>query len=112
MGLKPPKVAQAVIKNGFFVCFAAPLVQVWGKSRSSGKHKVAEILVLISFSVNTYIVPLKIYGSRYGSSVDYVQNISEVIYKPVGFGETFCAADSVGYATGSGTSVSAHVDVE
>ena len=55
---------------------------------------------------------LKIYGSRYGSSVDYVQNISEVTYKPVCFGETFCAADSVGHATGSGTGVSAHVDVE
>ena len=31
------------------------------KSRSSGKHKVAAILVLISFSVNTYIVPIFYY---------------------------------------------------
>jgi hypothetical protein len=65
-------------------------------------HKVKELVLKNHVSV----------FPRYGSSVDYIQNISEVIYKPVGFGETFCVADSVGHATGSGTGVSAHVDVE
>ena len=59
LGPKTAKSRSSSHQNGFFVCFAAPIVQVWGKSRSSGKHKVAAILVLISFSVNTYIVPYK-----------------------------------------------------
>jgi hypothetical protein len=51
LGLKPPKVAQAVIKNGFFVCFAAPLVQVWGKSCSSGKHVYRSLRLTSKFTV-------------------------------------------------------------